>query len=54
MAFAEDNNREYASEPFQVQVAYILAFCIRFGIVKFWALPKELNGLVVCKYFEDV
>lgn len=53
-AFVEEDDGEYAGKPFQVQVAYTLAFCTRFGRVKFWTLPKELNGLAACKHFEDI
>ena len=52
--FAEDDNGEYASTLFQAQVVYTLAFDARFGRVKFWTLPKELNGLAACKHFEDI
>ena len=53
-AFVEDNDGEYAGKLFQVQVAYTLAFCTRFGRVKFWTLLKELNGIAACKHFEHI
>jgi hypothetical protein len=53
-AFVEDDGGEYAGKPFQVQVAYTLAFCARSGRVKFWTPPQELNGIVACKHFEDI
>ena len=50
----EDDGGEYAGKPFQVQVAYTLAFCARSGRVKSWTPPQELNGIVACKQFEDI
>lgn len=53
-AFAKDTTGEHAGEPFQAQAAHTLAFDTRFGPVKFWPPPKELNGVVACNHFEDV
>jgi hypothetical protein len=53
-AFTEDTNEERAGEPFQAQAVDTLAFSTRSGRVKFWLPPKELNGVVACKHFEDV
>jgi hypothetical protein len=53
-AFAKDTNGELAGELFQAQAVHTLAFDTRFGRVKFWLPPKELNGVVECNHFEDV
>ncbi len=52
--FVEDDDGERAGKPFQVQVASTLAHCTRYGRVELGMLPKELNGIVVCKHFEDI